>query len=547
MRRNITIPIAIIVIIMGLYLLFVVDNSYINVKKLDSLNDQGSIVVDESEELIDKEANSEQKILRIGVMDYSPYQYMDGEEAKGISIDILKTALDELGYDYQFLGRPWSRILEEAESGKIDIFMDSYDVFSRRSFVSYSEYPLSSYTISIYKNKNTDLSYDGTFRSLKNYTFGSIRDYNYSTQITNAIEDGIISSKNTDTPEDNFLNLEKCLTDYTIEDKIFGDRFLIESTFNNIVEEPVPYDNRYTFFAFVNTPEMIDIRHQVNDLMKKYYQDGTVEKIYNKYDLEDSYKVLKVAMAVSPPIKRVDYATQTEPVRIGVLNYTPPFSYKENNELKGLYIDLISEAMDRTHIKYEFVELPFARILELTKTGIINIGVDIFINEDRKSKGIFLEEYPIAEYAYALCSKTENNTKFDGDINSLRGKTLGIVRGYSLGQYDYLYKDDGFIFDFTDDTNKLIKNLVNDRVDYAIEVKSTALISLKELGLDNYVKIEENFELSNLSYLYFSDSDFNKALMDELGFSLNEMKNDGTIKKLFERYDMLDAMPRVYE
>lgn len=544
MRKNIIIAFAILVILFGLYMIFVIDKDDNNISEL---------IIEEpnlDNEMVDNaivEDNKKDKILRIGVMDYSPYQYMDGIEAKGVSIEILKAALDELGYEYQFVGRPWSRILEEAESGKIDIFMDSYDVFSRRSFVSYSAYPISSYTISIYKNKSSDLSYDGTFGSLKKYTFGSIRDYNYSSQITNAIEDGTIKAKNTDSPEDNFLNLEKGLIDYTIEDKVFGDKYLSENSFNNIIEEPKPYDNRYTYFAFINTPEMNEIRYKVNDLMNNYYQDGTIEKIYVKYNLEDRYKALKVAMSVSPPIKRFDYATQTEPVKIGVLNYTPPYSYKEDDQLTGLYIDLLGEAMDRTHIKYEFVELPFARILELTKTGNINIGVDIFINEERKKNGVFLEDYPIAEYAYALCSKIDGDNTFDGNLDTLKGKTIGIVRGYTLGSYDFLYTTEGFNFDYTDDTTKLLKNLYNDRIDYAIEVKSTALISIHELGYDNELKIDENFDISNLSYLYFADTDLNKALMDEIGFSFLEMKNDGTIKKIFEGYNMLDSMPRIYE
>lgn len=547
MKKNTMVILAILLIITGLVFVFIIDDKVEN----DSIQNNTSGDQTNGDNLEDKMSNetdaNESKIIKIGVMDYSPYQYMEDDVAKGISIDILTKALDELGYNYEFVGRPWSRILEEAQSNKIDILMDSYDVLSRRKFISYSSYPLSAYTISIYKNKSTDLVYDGTFESIKNYALGSIRDYNYSTEITSAIEDGTIKFKNTDTPEDNFLNLEKGLVDYIIEEKVVGDNFLKNNSYENIVEDSLPYDNRYTYFGFINTPEMSKIRIQVDELMKKYYQDGTIEKIYSNYGLEEGFRALKVSMSVSPPIKRIDYAQQIEPVKIGVLNYTPPFSYKDGDQLKGIYIDLLTEALERSNIRYEFMELPFSRILEMTKTGKINIGVDVFINDERKANGIFLEKYPIAEYAYALCSRVESNFEFDGNIESLKGKNIGIVRGYTLGAYDYLYSDEAYNFDYTDDTTKLLNNLINSRIDLAIEVKSTAKLSLRDLGYDKDVIIDENFYISNLSYLYLTDNEFSRALIDELSYSFSDMRKDGTIEKIFKKYDMLDSMPRIYK
>lgn len=546
-KTLITLAIFLMIICLVFVFVFVIDDKDENYSiqnnsdgdqvKSDDLEDKSSREVDENES----------KVIKIGVMDYSPYQYMEDGVAKGISIEILTKALNELGYSYEFVGRPWSRILEEAQSNKIDIFMDSYDVLSRRKFISYSSYPLSAYTISIYKNKTTDLVYDGTFESIENFTFGAIREYNYSTDIINAIEHGTIKYKNTDTPEDNFLNLEKGLVDYTIEEKVVGDNFLKNNSYENIIEDSLPYDNRYTYFAFINTPDMSKVRIQVDELMKKYYQDGTIENIYSNYGLEDGFKALKVSMSVTPTIRRVDYAQQIEPVKIGVLNYTPPYSYKEGDILKGIYIDLLTEAFERSNIKYEFMELPFSRILEMTKAGKIDIGVDVFINDERKTNGIFLEKYPIAEYSYVLCTRVDSSFEYDGNIESLKGKDIGIVRGYTLGSYDYLYSDEAYKFDYTEDTTKLLNNLINSRIDMAIEVKPTAKISLRDLGYEKEVKIDDNFYISNLSYLYLTDNDFSRALIDELSYSFSDMKKDGTIEKIFEKYDMLDSMPRIYK
>ncbi len=49
-----------------------------------------------------------------------PFTFVEDRQVRGLHVDIVSTALDQLGWQAQFTPMPWKRCLQEAEQGRID-------------------------------------------------------------------------------------------------------------------------------------------------------------------------------------------------------------------------------------------------------------------------------------------------------------------------------------------------------------------------------------------------------------------------------------------
>lgn len=68
-----------------------------------------------------------------------PFIYLEGNQAKGIHIDIISSALDSLNYQYKFLPVPWKRCLKGLEKGFYDAVATASFNNTRNQFLFYPQ------------------------------------------------------------------------------------------------------------------------------------------------------------------------------------------------------------------------------------------------------------------------------------------------------------------------------------------------------------------------------------------------------------------------
>lgn len=70
-----------------------------------------------------------------------PYTYASADApggVTGISADIVRTVLNEMGCDIRFVDMPWARALSALQTGRVDIVSGAFDTPERRTFAYYA-------------------------------------------------------------------------------------------------------------------------------------------------------------------------------------------------------------------------------------------------------------------------------------------------------------------------------------------------------------------------------------------------------------------------
>ncbi|MGC8764274.1 MAG: amino acid ABC transporter substrate-binding protein [Brevinematia bacterium] len=124
---------------------------------------------------------------------------------------------------------------------------------------------------------------------------------------------------------------------------------------------------------------------------------------------------------------------------IGIDEFFPPMTFKEDDNFAGIDIDLAKETFSRLGVKVEFVPVVWAEIIDrLTNGGIDIIWSGLSITEERKKVINFSIPYILTRQIIIV--------PFDSDINTrddLKNKILGVQEGTSsekLLKKDRLYK-----------------------------------------------------------------------------------------------------------
>ena len=187
-----------------------------------------------------------------------------------------------------------------------------------------------------------------------------------------------------------------------------------------------------------------------------------------------------------------------KPIVIGLDDSYPPMGFKdENNEIVGFDVDLAKEATKRLNRPVEFKAIDWSSKEAELKSGRVHIlwhGLDI--TEKRKENMLFSDPY--MKNRQVIFVPVNSDIK---SLDQLKGKVIGTQSGSTAE-------------DFLDNNQ-----------DYAAQ-----FAEVKKYG-DFYVV---NVKISLDFGIAFAKD--NQALRDEVQKVMNEMKADGTIAKISEKW-----------
>lgn len=116
--------------------------------------------------------------LVFGFENYPPYEYMEGNEAQGTSVDMVRKASLRLRYTPVFQLTPWSRAIMDAEEGKIHGIMSLARNREREEYLYYADEPLGHAVVVLLVRNDSGIVID-SLHELQAYTVGVVRDYVY--------------------------------------------------------------------------------------------------------------------------------------------------------------------------------------------------------------------------------------------------------------------------------------------------------------------------------------------------------------------------------
>jgi len=354
--------------------------------------------------------------VKVAIMkDYMPFSYTVKGKCVGLSVDILDIISRKTGLNFKVIADEWYRNLKKFKTGKVEIITDISYLKEREKFTRYTK-PYYEIPIVIFGNNSFGI-YKG-IEDLKGKKVGVLKDIFYEEQFK---ENKDILLKEFDEANDLIKNLaygkiDACVISlnqanmYIQENGFINIKILGEYDLNNIKKEdlrigvtknnPVLFSIINKAFNSISEEEMISIRNKWISL---------------NISQEENEKFTDEEIAFIKNKKSVD---------IAMIKNFRPFSFMENNLLKGFSVDLIDLISQKTGLKINFIPDKWYKNLDKFSKGKIDLIDCISYKRGRTKFTQFTKPYykvPIVVFA-----RTDFGT-YSG-VESLIGKKIGIIK-----------------------------------------------------------------------------------------------------------------------
>ncbi|MDM8551598.1 transporter substrate-binding domain-containing protein [Desulfobacterales bacterium HSG2] len=210
----------------------------------------------------------------------------------------------------------------------------------------------------------------------------------------------------------------------------------------------------------------------------------------------------------------------------------PPYSFTKDQKATGIIIDSMNEVCKRLNIAPEFQSLPWKRCLKYMREGKVDALLSPIFTKER-TEFMYYPSEPVNIEKTVFLTWKGSGMKVNG-LDDLKGKLIGVVRGYSYGpEFDNcpgLKK-----FDCNDD-EQLIKILAKKRVGIAVGEEGALRFIAKQTG----VPVEVIYVLNETpGYIGISKKALGpkgKSVAEKFAKTLRQLKAEGVIEKIRNKY-----------
>lgn len=205
----------------------------------------------------------------------------------------------------------------------------------------------------------------------------------------------------------------------------------------------------------------------------------------------------------------------------------PPFEYVEEGEVVGVDADIAKAIAEKLGKELEIVNIDFDAALTGAATGKYDMAVaGITANDDRRKNMNFSDDYYKASQAIIVMA--------DGDIEKaadLKGKVISCQEGTTGEQFllDEKYEIQSF-----KTGAEAVAALTSGKV-AAVVIDNQVAIALSEKQNGATKVLDE--ALTQESYAIAIEKG-NDELTEEINKALNELKEEGELKKIFDKYEL---------
>lgn len=215
----------------------------------------------------------------------------------------------------------------------------------------------------------------------------------------------------------------------------------------------------------------------------------------------------------------------------------PPYEYQENGKNKGIVVEIINEVFKRMDQPINITLYPWARALNMVKTGKADAIFTAFKNNEREVFADYSKEVLMPQ-TISLFSLKNKNIMFNGNLESIKDLSIGVVHKVSYGKlFDEARKSKIISRPVTSYTGeKNLKRLLNNDLDLLISNTYGGVDILCKLGKLDEVNILTPPIESIPSYIAFSKLKKLTDIRDKFDIILAKMKKDGSYDKILKTY-----------
>jgi len=217
-------------------------------------------------------------------------------------------------------------------------------------------------------------------------------------------------------------------------------------------------------------------------------------------------------------------------LRVGMSGGYYPFTFVEQDELKGFEVDVMNAVGEQIGDDIEFVTASFSGLAGMLDAKRIDtIANQITITPERQEKYAFTEPY-VYDGAQVVVRKGNDAIQ---SVEDLKGKTVAVNLGSNYEQLlrELPYADD---IDIKTYESNIEQDVALGRADAFVmdRISATQVIKDKPLPLELAGQPFSRIE----NALPFRDDKAGRALRDRVNAALEALRDDGTLKQISEKW-----------
>lgn len=217
-----------------------------------------------------------------GHPEWPPIMWKDGEDIIGIGPDLIKIISSDLGLKIQtrYAGL-WDMVQAKAKSGEVDVLVAAYKTSEREGYMLYSE-PYTIDPIALFVKKGQVFKYDKWEDLMNKKGIATVGD-----SYGQAFDDFLKAKLNVtrvDTVDQALTALQKEQADYFVYALYSGEKALRQNKLTGKIQILPKYVSSENFYITISKKSpLARYLPQINQLIEKYKQDGTIEALIQKY------------------------------------------------------------------------------------------------------------------------------------------------------------------------------------------------------------------------------------------------------------------------
>ena len=205
----------------------------------------------------------------------------------------------------------------------------------------------------------------------------------------------------------------------------------------------------------------------------------------------------------------------------------PPYEYHDGSNIIGIDIDIIKKIGEMKGFEVEIMDIAFDACIPAVMNSKADFAMSgMTVTEDRKENVDFTHTYQTAIQNVIVPS--DSTIK---NIEDLKGKKIGVIEGYTGDLYATEDFGEEYISRYHKNTDGF-QSLKSGRIDAFIIDDQVAKALVAEDGGD-YKILDSAYALEEYAIAVKKG---NKEILDMLNSAIDEMKSNGELQKIIDKY-----------
>lgn len=204
----------------------------------------------------------------------------------------------------------------------------------------------------------------------------------------------------------------------------------------------------------------------------------------------------------------------------------PPYEFYDGDKIVGIDTEIAEALAAKLGLKLEVVDMDFAAIVTAVQSGKVDVGIaGMTVDEERLKNVDFTDSYATGVQAIIVTEDSEI-----ASVDDLEGKLIGVQEGTTSHMFCADDYGDDSVIAYTNGATA-VQALLQGKVDCVVVDEQPAI---------SFVEANEGLKILDTKYAVedyaIAVGKENTALKDALNTAMQELKDDGTIQGILDKY-----------